>query len=283
MSRKIKLSIRARGPTDSPTVEDLLDQLRDYFEILEGVEEAVSEDGRRAIEWRIVSASANTPITIEAVAFPKDFAVNIDHRAEIVTRQTALGLSALRTGGERPPYFTEAVLISAEKMFERVTNGLDETLIDHGPGLPALDITPAVAKTAAANTRAVLTPKAKQYKELGSIEGNAQSIERDGFGRRILWVRYRLTGDNVKCIVSGEAELELEHHQIKDVWRYRRVQVYGMLHYKGLGILREIEAIRVRFLRDRNELPSVDDILDPDFTGGMKSEDYLARLRDGES
>jgi hypothetical protein len=283
MSKTIKLSIRARGPTDSPTVEDLLDQLRDYFAILEGVEEAVAEDGRRALEWRIVKASTNTPITIEAVAFPKDFAVNVDRRAEIVTRHTALGLSLLERGVERPPYFTEQVLLRAEKLFERVTNGLSETRIDYGPELPALDITPTVARIAANNTRNALTPKAKPYKELGSIEGNAQSIERDGFGRRILWVRYRLTGDSIKCVVSGEAERELEHHQIKDVWRYRRVQVYGMLYYKGLGILKEVEAIRVRFLRDRTELPSVDDILDPDFTGGMKSEDYLARLRDGES
>jgi hypothetical protein len=283
MTRTIKLSVRARGVSDSPTVEDLLDQVRDYFEILEGVEEAIADDGRRAIEWRIVKASTNTPITFEAVAFPKDFGVNVDHRVELVTRQTAIGLSALRTGGERPSYFTEKVLLRAERMFERVTNGLSETMIDYGPDLPALDITPAVARAAAANTRNVLTPKAKPYKELGSIEGNAQSIERDGHGRRILWVRYRLTGESIKCTVSGEAERELEHHQIKDVWRYRRVQVYGMLHYKGLGILKEVEAIRVRFLRDRNELPSVDDILDPDFTGGMKSEDYLAKLRDGDS
>lgn len=129
----------------------------------------------------------------------------------------------------------------------------------------------------------MLTPKAKPYRELGSFEGNAKSIERDGYGRHILWVRHRLNGDDVKCIVSGEAEKELEHHEIKDVWRFRRVQVYGMLHYKGIGILKECEAVRVRFLKDCSELPTVDDILDPDFTGGMKSGDYLDRLRDGDT
>jgi len=283
MSRRIKLSIRARGSTDSPTVEDLLAQLRDYFAILEGVEEAVAEDGRRAIEWRIVGASMNTPITFEAAAFPKDFAVNIDNRAEIVMRQTAIGLDALRRGGERPSYFTEKVLQRAEGMFERVTNGLAETMIDHGAELPALDITTTVAREAVANTRSVLTPKAAPYRELGSIEGNVQSIERDGFGRRIMHVRHRLTGDSIKCTVSGEAEKELESHQIKEIWRFRRVQVYGMLHYKGLGNLKEVEAIRVRFLKDRSELPTVDDILDHDFTSGMRSEDYLAKLRNGDS
>ncbi len=219
---------------------------------------------------------------IEAAAFPKDFATNIDARVEIVTRQTALGLDALKRGGERPSYFTQPVLLRAEKMFERVTNGLSETKIDYGDGLPALDITFMVAKTAVANTRDVLAPRAKPYKELGSIEGNAKSIERDGFGRRILYVRYRLNGETIKCLVSGEAEKELETHRIADVWRFRRVQVYGMLHYKGLGDLKEIEAIRIRFLLDRSELPTVDDILDPDFTGGVRSEDYLAKLRDGE-
>ena len=51
--RTIKLSVRARGEIDSPTVEDLLDQVRDYFEILKGVEQAVAPDGANAIEWRI--------------------------------------------------------------------------------------------------------------------------------------------------------------------------------------------------------------------------------------
>ena len=282
MSRRIKLRICVGDHGDAPTVEDLLDQLRDYFAILEGVEQAVAEDGRQAIEWRIVKATTNTPIEFEAAPFAKHFATNVDNRVELVIRHTALGLDALSRGADRPAHFTEQVLLRAEKLFERVTNGLAETLVDYGEGLPALDITFETAKTAAANTRSVLTPKARPYKELGSIEGNIQTIERDGFGRRILYVRYRLTGDPVKCYVSGEAERELETHTIKEIWRFRRVQVYGLLHYKGLGNLKEIEAIGVRFLRDGSELPTVDDIIDPDFTGGMRSEDYLTKLRDGD-
>jgi hypothetical protein len=282
MARTIKLRIRARGVTDSPTVEDLLDQIRDYFEILSGVEEAVAEDGRRAIDWRVIKATTNTPIEIELAAFPKDFGINIDHRVDVVTKQTAIGLYALQTRGDRPDYFTDGVLTRAERLFDRVTNGLDQTIIDYGPGLPPLDLTPAIARRAIANTRAAITPKARPYKELGSIEGHIQKIERDGFGRRVVWIRERLTGETVKCLVSGEAERELEYHQFKDVWQFRRVRVYGTLYYKGLGILKDVEAIRVRFMPLNNdELPTVDDILDKDFTGGLTSEEYLARLRDG--
>src|SRR6185437_9024762 len=329
MSSTIKVSIRARGHSEAPTVDDLLDQLRDYFAILEGVEQAIAEDGRNAIEWRVIKATTNSPITIEATAFPRDFAVNIDRRAALVTRQTAFGLDALKRGAERPSYFTDPVLQRAEKLFARVTNGLAETRIDYGKELPSLDITfqvaksaiantrnvltpkqksyqelgsiegnvlridygkelPSlditfqVAKSAIANTRNVLTPKQKSYQELGSIEGNVQRIERDGFGRRVMFVRYRMNGEIIKCLVSGEAEKELENHQIKDVWRFRRVQVYGMLHYRGVNDLREVEAIRIKFMPERNELPTVDEIIDPHFTGGLKSEEYLARLRDGD-
>jgi hypothetical protein len=164
-----------------------------------------------------------------------------------------------------------------------VTNGLDTTVVDYGEGLPKLEINARVAREAAANVRGVLAPPDKPYTELGSIEGTAKSIDRDGWGRLILYVHSRLTGEEVKCVVTREAAEILGEHQIRDVWRSRRVQVYGTLQYRGLGKLQQVEAIRIRFLRDRFDLPGVDDILDPDFTGGLRTEDFLARLRDGDS
>jgi hypothetical protein len=284
MSKTIKLSIAARGESDSPRVDDFLDQVRDYFDILDGVEQAIAEDGTNAIEWRIVRASTNSPIALEAQAYPTVFGVNIDRRVELVTRQTALGMQQLRTRRERPPYFTDQVLARAEKFFERVTNGLETTVVDFGNDLPKLEITPLVAREAAANVRGVLTPPDKPYTELGSVEGTARSVERDGWGRLVLYIHSRLTGEEVKCVVSGDPAVNtLGEHQIRDVWHGRRVQVYGTLQYKGLGKLQQVKATTIRFLRDRSDLPGVDDILDPDFTGGLRSEDFLARLRDGES
>lgn len=152
--------------------------------------------------------------------------------------------------------------------------------VKHRQDLPALDVTPRVAQIAATNTRQVLTPPDKPYEELGSIEGYAKSIERDGFGRYVLWVKHRLTGETVKCIASGPAISELETHQIRDVWRGRRIQVYGKLYFKALGVLNQVEATKVKFLRDRSELPDYGDIQDENFTGGLRTEDYLARLRE---
>ena len=104
MPRKIKLVISGKGAeTDAPAVEDVLDQLRDYHDILREVEEAVAKDGKRAIDWRIVNASRNSPLSFEFEAFPHEFAVNIDRRAESVVSATAVGMDALQTQSERPP------------------------------------------------------------------------------------------------------------------------------------------------------------------------------------
>jgi hypothetical protein len=282
MNKTTKLSIKARGESDSPRVDDFIDQVRDYFEILEGVEQAIAEDGTNAIEWRIVSATTNSPIALEAQAFPTVYATNIDRRVDLVVSQTAFGLQQIRQGRERPPYFTDKVLTRVERFFERVTNGLESTIVEFGDHLPRLEITPAVAKEAIGNVRSVLSPPDKPYTELGSVEGTAKSIDRDGWGRLILYIHGRLSGEEIKCVVTGEAADTLGEHQIREVWRGRRVQVYGKLLFKGLGRLQQVEAIKIRFLRDRSDLPDIDDIADPDFTGGLRSEDYLARLRDGE-
>lgn len=92
----------------------------------------------------------------------------------------------------------------------------------------------------------------------------------------------RLTGETVKCFVHGNALKAFEGHQIAEVWSGRRVQLYGKLKFKAFGVLNQIDADEVRFLRNREELPTIDDITDENFTGGLSTEEYIARVRNGE-
>lgn len=282
MSRTFKFKIAGRGAdTDAPTVEDLLDQLRDYFEILKGVEEAVAEGGRSEIEWRVVAASKNSPLAFEIAAFSRQFAMNVDRRAEIVLTQTAIGLQSLQTRKERPEFFSEKVLARAEKLFDRVTNGLSETTVDFGSDLPTLRLDRGKAYAAAAHTKAILRPPARVYKELGSVEGFAHGFDQDGWGNPILKVRHRLTGDEFTCRLSGEALEGIETRLVGEVLRTCRVRLFGTIHYKALGRISRVDANRIKFFKERSELPEIDDILDENFTGGIESGDYLERLRDG--
>ena len=268
--------------TDAPTVDDLLDQLRDYFDILKGVEKAVAENGIVEIEWRIINASKTSPLAIEAAPFARRYAMNIDRRAEVVVANTARGMSLLQTGGERPPVFTETVLTKAERLFERVTNGLSETVVDYGPDLPSMKLTRGNAYTAAAHVQQILKPPAKVYTEIGSVEGIAHGFDRDSRGYPYLKFKYRLTGEEINCRLFGQALQEIETRQIRDLLKNCRVQLTGTIYFKALGRISRMDADTVRFLRSSSELPDVDDILDENFTGGLGSEEYLERICDGD-
>ena len=282
MSKKVRLSVSGRGTdTDAPTVEDFLGQIRDYFDLLAQVEATLAEDGESAIEWRIIGASKNSPLSIEAEAFPRQFGVNVDERAEYVVENVAAGLRQLHQAAQRPANFNNKALTAAQRIFDRVTNGLELNRFEHGGGRTAIELTTSIARTSADHVREILAPMSRPYKELGSIEGYFRGIDRDR-GRPVFLVRHRITGDVVKCFVSGEAERELSVREIGDVWKNRRLQIHGTIHFKAAGRVAHVDATEVRFLRDRNELPDIDDIADVDFTGGLKSEEYLERLRDGE-
>lgn len=286
MGSTITISISGSGhDTDAPPVDDLFDQLRDYFDLLSVIERTIAEDGQSAIDWRIVNASKSNPITFTAEAFSRQFAVNIDQRSALVAETTAHGMKHLLDGNrsDRPRFFTDPALQKSQKIFERVTNGLESMTIVVDERVPAIDLTPGVARESARRVRDILTPTFRPYKEIGSVEGYFQSVSLDGRGRRVLHMKSRLTGDDVKCIVAGDAQKELEHCDIGDVWSKRRISVIGLVHYKAPLRISQIDATEIKFFKSKSELPSIDDIVDPDFTNGLRSEEYLEKLRNGKS
>ena len=208
---KVKLKIVGHGAeTDAPTVDDLIDQLRDYFDILTGVEEALAEDGRVAVQWRIVNASKNSPLAFEAAPFAHQYGVNVDRRAAKVVRAAAVGLRQLQTRERRPEYFSEKVLTKADSFFRRVTNGIGQTTIEY-EGLDDKDVilefnlTPTSAYAASVYVEKLLRPEPKTFDEIGSIEGIAHAPDLDGWGNRTIQIRLRLTGDDLTCRLFGQA------------------------------------------------------------------------------
>jgi hypothetical protein len=285
MSNIIRFMISGHGPeTDAPSMEDLIDQMRDYLDILRGVEEAAAGVAESAIVWRVVEASRNSPVTFGLAAYPKQYATNIDQRVAIVLRETAQGLATIKNRAERPKYFTNHVMRKARKIAERVTNGIGMTSADFGPGFPTIELTATAARAAMHNVDLVLSGPSKPYQEIGSIEGYFQGVELDGFNRRIAHVRDRITGEHVKCVIPrgpSQLALDIATRPIGEVWNKVRVQVFGRIFYDGPGRIDRVEADGIHFFRPRSELPQIDDVVDDDFTSGLCSEEYLGRLRDG--
>jgi hypothetical protein len=281
MANPVRVTIKgsdAEG-TDAPTVEDLFGQIKDFVDLLQGVERAIA-NGANDLVWRVTDARMNSPIGIELTPFPKDAAVDISARAAAVERGASEGLRALRQGNPRPPYFTDDVLKSARGIQTRVKSGLSATIIqfNNADDNQPVIIDRAVAATIAAAQFEEKAASEFSYREIGSIEGFAAKAERDGHGRPILWFKARLDNALIKAIGRGDAFQQLEKFRLSDVWSGIRLRVYGVIHYKALGAVDFISADGIE-LFDSETLPDLDDILDPDFTGGLSTEDYLLELR----
>ena len=282
MADPIRLIIRASqtAGTDAPTVDDLLGQIRDFVDVLRGVERALDADGVRII-WRVTNATRNSPICFELTPYSTDHAAFVDDRAARVEMATSQGLLALQRGIERPPYFTDEVLPKARKLHERVTNGLADTRIDFGAASNSAPITidqkaaAIVIEAAAATQGRPLHP----YRELGSLEGYFARAELDGYGRPVLWVRGRVDNLMVKAVVNGKAIRQLEQTRLGEVWRGARLRVYGTIHYRAVGLLDHIDADFLEVVEEVG-LPGLGDIVDEDFTGGLSTEDFLREVRD---
>lgn len=281
MAKPVRVTITGTANTvsDAPTVEDLIGQLRDLADVFRGVERALLHKRGNELVWRITDAGKNSPLSLELTPYSQDAGADIEERAAKVERATADGLLALRRGDVRPAYFTDEILPKARKLFQRVTNGLAETIIRFEPDVAD----PIVIDRPAAEEAELGAERAKgeasiPYSEIGSVEGFITKPELDGYGRAILRFRSRLTGAEVKAYASGEAFHQVEQLRLSDVWDGARVRVYGLIHYKGLGQIEVINASGIELL-DADPLPSIDDIIDPYFTGGLSTEQFLHQQR----
>lgn len=284
MAKPIKITVKGtdnRGD-DAPTVGDLLDQIQDFVFVLREVEGAIAEDNRGEIVWRVTNAMRNSPLTFEITPYPRNFAMNIDNRAEEVVSATARGLKELSDTGERPMYFSDQVLDRAEKVFTRNTNGLASTVVDFSEyaDAPKLEVTPEVARQSLARILEVKEPAPIAHRELGSLEGLIAKVELDGHGRPLVWLRSRLDGQIVKCVSSAKGLDRIGHFEVAEVLRGLRVRVHGILNYKGLEQIATINVEGVHVFEPDKDLPEPGSIVSPGFTRGVEASAYLEALRD---
>lgn len=284
MANPIKITIQGRASlgVDAPTVEDLLSQIQDFVAVLRGVEEAVADGKGEEIEWRVTDVTKNSPLTFEVTPFPQRHAMNVDNRAQEVVAATTKGINALARGTDRPMYFSDTLIGKVEKVFDRVANGLSETIIDASAyhDVPQISVTKASAPSALANLHQFRRPEPISYRELGSVEGFITRVELDGYHRPIVWLRHRLDGQMVKCVSKARGLDRIGHYEVAEVLKGLRVQVFGLINYKDLEKIASIEVDGVHVFVEDSDLPDIADIVAPDFTGGIEAVQYLRRLRE---
>jgi hypothetical protein len=284
MSTKVEISIAGRGEADAPLLGDLIEQIQDYIAMVNAVAETVTGDSAQRFDWQVVGMSKNSParMTLEAVPLPgHQEGPMVAARARDLTNE---GLQELIQNKTRPVFFTDNVIDCTERFLTRITRGVAATSV--GPGIdeaPPFTIRTPAAIEGLRHLAAVReADPVHPYTELGSFEGHIQNVGTDGYQRPYVVIKSRVTGESVRCILSGAALKALESEPVaKVVWRSRRVTATGILRYRTVGRLSTADVSKLDFEPGRESLPQLRDIIDPNFTDGLSSEEYLERLRNG--
>lgn len=284
MTTTVKLQIVGRGENDAPLLADLLDQVRDFFEMVSGVAASIAGDQVERFDWRVIGLSKQSPATITVEAVPRHGFASADGIAAQAKHHTTLGLRQLQSGDARPIHFTNNVLEVADRFTRRITRGLAGTVVS-SENEDDLVVRPTDATKVVKNIAKVReSEQIHSYRELGSVEGSIQTIGEDGWGKPFIVICSRITGAEVKCYLSGEALKALEQEPVaKVVWRKRRVFAVGLLRFRAEGRLYQADIARLDFSDPEESLPELADIVDRNFTSGVDSQIFLERLRNGDA
>lgn len=269
---RIKITVRPSGShPDVLTIEDAMEQVLDVFKMLESAP---------SVEWKLVNATTNSPLQIEAEAVSFEASVDISVVARAQKHHLARNLHDIARGVcPTDEAFKSAV---AKRFFARNLNGVGATEIDLDNG-ETFFVTPRIAQAAISTLEKKPTglfEKTVARDEIGSIEGKLSDIGTHYNFPAVKIVEAR-TGDDLWCRLSDELQDQLYNKaSYKDVWQHRRVIVRGRIKYNKDSKIDYVIASDVRRIDDREV--SLEAIRDPSFTGGLSIVDYLDRFRDGK-
>lgn len=245
--------------TDEMSPQRLGEVLREFTGLLNALDSELSADGARNLDWRLVSISYNSPLTLTAAASPRR------HRADTgpaLARACIRGMAALEAGGERPVEFNDDALEHVKRLAS-ITDGKTEAIRFSSP---VEDTTARITRLSVASVERVLP---SGY-SIGSVEGRLEGLN---IHRQPEFTVYdAVTQRAVRCYFS-ESDLDAVTKAIG-----HKVIVGGRLRRDPEGHPRQVR--QVDFFGVIDEPPAV---APRDAAGafGMMDdpENYLERIR----
>ncbi len=279
--------VTVEAPADHPEVLDVRDamqQVMDFFDLLTD-----QEDGD--VVWRLISASAKSPLTVECA--PYNMKTNASAFSQVMGHVSRIqkGMASLQAGDPLDMSFPSEKIPTAVKMFKRSLNGIGRTRFDFG-NETSVEIFPELAKRSLKilvfnddYEESNYHLSSRKREALGSIDGRIVNLNTDR-ARPSIRVLEHSSGREINCVISEDLLPEIESSLTAgDAWKRRRVRVRGTISYDSDGrIVRlydgriPIEDGRIQFIEPKEV--TIEDLHDPDFTGGLPAHEYLDKLRE---
>jgi hypothetical protein len=269
LARKVTITVlpSAEHP-NYINAEDALLQIADALNLLRG--------GNDDVEWKLITASKNSPFTATAEAVPAHGAPDgAIASAVLASDEFYQGLTDIQSG-DAPN--VDIDMQPLRKLLLRNTNGIGLTKIQFDDGRD-FDITPTFASFALD----VIRPKevvTAPRRVRGSLEGVL--VDAGHHKRRPALKLVERTKNRIMwCVIPNELQAQFAREtSLQDIWHNSRVRLRGWIEYSRSGKISGMVAETITHVKPREVRD--EEWLDRDFTGGLDAKTYLDKLQEGD-
>lgn len=257
--------------------------MQQVLDIISLLDQAGSErDGPRVI-WRLHSASTNSPLRIRAEGTSSDPSMPVEARAFLAKQTLSTTFSTIVRERRRPDWMDTSAFRTMKRIVDRNLNGIGQTEIDPEGGLDPIQLLPPQARAASyAIETALLEAQHIEHDhthtEYGAAEGTVLAAS-TYYRHPALFLKERLTGDRVTCVLSDEAARKVGiKESLSVVWQGQRILAHGSIYYGVDGRIVKIDADDIETIME--ELVDLNEIRSLNMTDGLSPNEYLDRIRD---
>lgn len=273
-----------RHGSSAPTVDDLLDQIRDFMYVLRATEEECH--GNAKLRWHVTNASMQSPLALELTPVSTAKDTDTDLLASSVIDAAYYAVNHVITTGRQPKQVTDATFNKINSIVNRVTNGLASFEANFsgydGAKNIYIDVKMAAAYSEKMEESKSRKPSSAPRWEQGSMEGYTEGVATNQRGEAILRLRSRLTGNIVNCVDSEGSLEKIGDVKVREILDNMRIRVNGLLHYKNLDIVDKIKVDHVYIYPHNDKLTDLEFLTPINITGGLSAVEYLRKLHNGE-
>jgi hypothetical protein len=259
-----------------------MEQVMDAIRLFEEAEIATGGE-EKTFEWKLESATTNSPFRVVAVAAPLSPHAEIAEHVKAVKAEMSRGVRRLISEGIPAAWMRLDMEGPVRRFLARNQNGIGHTDIE----FTEADVLSIDAAQANAGTRAI--------QAISIIDVAADLQDREAFGELpgIMVAAGRYSGKPaiqikteqyglVWCLLNQRVIEQFGGtHRMEEVWEGKSLGVTGTLIYKSGGRLVRVLVHQIREIQDAPHV-DLESLLDPNFTAGFDPAEYLTRLHEGE-
>ena len=275
MDRKISITVYpSEKQSNILLIDDVMKQVLVFFKLLS------SDEKHKELRWELVSIKMESPPVFTAKPISSDPQIDIYALSEQVIDNFDKSMDVLYTGHLPKEWSGNDYRKVVSDFISGVKNGIGKIEIDYHDDYGHVVFDKSIAEHVSDRLKKNddfydFLRSGRKRSEVGSIDGRIVAVGEYN-KEPAIQIYYRLKNAYIWCLVPVDIRNKIQL-SFSDIWESRRIKVSGELRYSDAGKLTRIIANKIDLYE--SEKVGIDDLYDPDYTGGLSSVEYINKIR----